>query len=346
MDDSLTLVTGASGFLGRRLVCRLLAEGASVCALVEPAQEAATRSRLRRTAGEDRLRIVAGDVSRPELGLSAPWLDALRARTTRVFHLAAICDTEVARAPAIAVNAEGTERVLELAARMRQLTAFFHVSSAMVCGTRSGRVLEADLDVGQGFRNCYEQSKFLGELRAREAAKTLPVAIFRPSTVVGDSRTGETDKFDGLYRLFDRVARSRVVILPGACAAPLNVVPVDYVIAAMAAIAGAGARPGQTFHLCDPRPWRAGEVIARVAKLMAPHRPVLRVPRAVVDAPLRVGSVVPAVRRLRLRVDALNSWPEFDVSNTTAALAGSGVRCPALGEYLARIVSFYTRHRS
>src|SRR5207248_9490481 len=168
----------------------------------------------------------------PQLGLDAARRDWLAERTARVVHCAASVSFTLPLEESRAINVEGTRRMLdlgELCVRRGGLDCFTHVSTAYVAGTHPGRFSEDDLDVGQGFRNAYEQSKFEAELLVRERSPSVPVQVVRPSIVVGDSTTGWTPAFNVLYMPLRAFARGAYPAIPARRSAPVDVVPVDYV---------------------------------------------------------------------------------------------------------------------
>jgi len=202
------LFTGFPGFIGARLLPRLLElspEESFVCLVQDRFLDLARRELAaieeRHPASQGRLSTVAGDITVSGLGLVAGDAQRLRRELTAAHHLAAVYDLAVSRELGLKVNAEGTRNVLAFLAEAPRLTRLHYVSTAYVSGTATGLFRESDLDVGQGFKNHYEETKFLAEVEV--ARSGIPAAIYRPSIVVGDSRTGETGKFDGPYFMLD-----------------------------------------------------------------------------------------------------------------------------------------------
>ncbi len=252
------LFTGFPGFIGERLLPRLLErrpDAAFVCLVQKHFADAAARSRAeieaRHPYARGRIVIVDGDITRPDLGLGeAP---AVLPSLTAAYHLAAVYDLAVSRDLGMRVNVEGTRNVLRFLARAPRLQRLHYVSTAYVSGTTTGVFRETDLDVGQRFKNFYEETKFLAEVEV--ARSGLPATIYRPAIVVGDSRTGETGKFDGPYftlSAMERVPSPGLFIKVGWGRNPANLVPVDFIIDALAGLAEAAASGGKTYHLTDP----------------------------------------------------------------------------------------------
>ena len=277
------LLTGVTGFLGRYLLRDLLDAGCRVAVLArslpkQPASEriAALHSWCEESTGR-RLpapTALCGDLTVRGLGLSANDRRWLAAHCRCVVHAAARTgmrkspDGEPAR-----TNVEGTQQLLDLCVRLG-IEEFHHLSTAFVCGDRPGPVYEEELDCGQNFRNDYEQSKVEAEHRVRQTSG-IQATIYRPSVIVGDSRTGHTSSYQGFYRfleLADRFAEparnGRRVLplrLPFLGSEPRNLVPVDWVSRAVVTILNRPGRHGQTYHLVAPVPVRA-DAIKRIAE--------------------------------------------------------------------------------
>src|SRR5258707_1222306 len=256
----MVLVTGFPGFIGRRLVRELLAEDPAqrVACLVEPRMEQAARAAAAELPGSDRVEVLAGDIRDRSLGLSKDDEERLAAETTAVFHLAAIYDLAVPLELAQRVNVDGTGNVIEFCQRCEKLERHNYVSTAYVAGNRRGIVYEHELIQGQWFKNHYESTKFQAEVWVRESMDKVPTAIYRPAIVVGDSQTGDTQKFDGPYYMLRAISVSQRRGWPiaqyGRSAAPFNVVPVDFIVHGLMAGSKDELASGETFHLGDPQP--------------------------------------------------------------------------------------------
>ena len=230
------LLTGATGHVGTALLPLLTADpDVTVFALVRAKDEAHLAERAARLVEVGGPRIVAlrGDVTAPDLGLSTRDQERVAAEVTALIHSAASVRFDMPEDKAATENIASTEGMLALARRLAdrgRLTRLDHVSTAYVAGTRLGRVLENECDEGQDFRNSYEWSKCQAEKKVRAAvAEGLPVAVHRPSIVVGDSRTGKTEAFNVLYWPLMLYARGWWRIFPGRPDTLVDVVPVDFV---------------------------------------------------------------------------------------------------------------------
>jgi thioester reductase-like protein len=346
---SLSLLTGFPGFIGRRLAARLLQDPeARVVALIEERMADAAAAAAAEIDA-DRIELLQGDISSPGLGLSEPDLDRLRAETRRVFHLAAIYDLAVPLTVAQRVNVDGTGNVLDLCASCEGLERLAYVSTAYVAGLRKGVVYEHELVMGQDFKNHYESTKFQAEVWVREYMGRVPTTILRPAIVVGDSRTGETQKFDGPYYLLRTIAEADRMgsAIPqfGRADAPFNVVPVDYVVEAIASLAFDPAAEGETLHLVDPEPLSARELAQTLSREYAGREPRGRIPPGVVAASLRL----PAMRARfggtpRESIVYLNHPVVFDTRRALSLLTPHELRPPRFADYAETMVRFFREH--
>jgi thioester reductase-like protein len=266
------VLTGATGFVGAELLKRFLDRSdRPVYALVRASDDEAAAERLPK---HERLTAVAADIERPNLGLDSRTADAIAEEATTVVHCAASVSFDYDLERSRRVNVDGTRHVLELAERCAQrgdgLGRLSYVSTAYVAGAHRGLFREDQLDVGQRFRNPYEQSKFEAETLIRKRADGLPLQVLRPSIVVGDRRTGRTSSFNVLYGPLKAFARGRLPAIPGRRSSPVDVVPVDYVADAVHELASNG--DDGTFHLV------AGENATTVGRLLKLASTSLRKP--------------------------------------------------------------------
>ena len=242
------LLTGATGFVGKEILERLLTRGRRVFALVRAKDDDAAAARLEPHA---RLTPVAGDIERPDLALPDSKAAALAEQVTTVLHCAASVSFDLPLSYSRRVNVDGTRHVLDFAERCKRLERLTYVSTAYVAGEPGGTFQEDELDVGQDFRNPYERSKFEAERMLRERGRDLPLQILRPSIVVGDSRTGRTSSFNVLYGPLKAFALGAIPAIPARRASPVDIVPVDYVADRAVDLADDG--PDGTFHLVAGR---------------------------------------------------------------------------------------------
>ncbi len=354
-----TLLTGGTGFLGSELLARLLErEDAPVYVLVRAASDDEAQARLaalvRSLLGpsEDRPgRAVAvrGDVTQAWLGMGAARREWLAERVRRIIHCAASVSFTLGVEESRVINVDGTRRVVELAqlcARRGQLDSFVHVSTAYVAGTHGGSFAEGDVDMGQGFRNPYERTKFEAERVVRERGCGLPVRIMRPSIVVGDSATGWTPAFNVLYGPMKAFSRGAYPAIPARRSAPVDVVPVDYVADSILALAG---EPGTTYHLtASERASSVGELIDLGSAAASQPRPKVLPPglyrRLVHPILVRQGSEARrrALRRSEVYFPYFAMRTRYDNGAARAALGPRGIEVPPLAAYFERLLDFAT----
>ena len=347
------LLTGFPGFIGERLLPRLLELGPDapfVCLVQERFVETARRriqaieDRYRHARG--RITTLVGDVTLDRLGLDAAAARRLQDQLTGAWHLAAVYDLAVSAEVGQRVNVDGTRRVVELLLEARRLERFHYVSTAYVSGTATGVFRETDLDLGQSFKNHYEETKFRAEVVV--ARSGLPATIYRPGIVVGDSRTGETAKFDGPYftlAAIEKIPSPGVFIRIGSGRNPVNIVPVDFVIEAMARLSILGESRSRTYHLTDPEPLSTFEISRLFARALGKRFLYVPVPKGAARALLSPG---PVRRWLGMPLQTLDYFDHactYDATQATADLSMLGVTCPRFADYADRLVAFYRAHR-
>ena len=208
---------------------------------------------------------------------------------------------------------------------------------------------EHELVLGQDFKNHYESTKFQAEVWVRDSMEHVPTTILRPAIVVGDSQTGETEKFDGPYYLLRAVSqaasRGQAPMQFGRSDAPFNVVPVDYVVAGMAAAATGDGMVGETLHLVDPDPLSAHDLLETLSQEYAGRGTRGRLPAWAVSNALRLTTV----RKLfsdtpRESIAYLNHPVTFDTRRAVELLGSHGLRPPGFGDYAANMVAFFKEH--
>ncbi len=208
MANKTFFITGFPGFIASRLLRHLAESDRRFLLLVQPALAAQAGGELNAIAQQtgtplSNLEILPGDITKPELGLSQNDLERARSESTILFHLAAIYDLAVKQDLALRINVEGTRNVNNFARSLPHLRQYHYVSTCYVAGKRTGRIFESELRHNAGFRNYYEETKYLAEIEVENFKSQLPLTIHRPSVVCGDSHTGETAKYDGIYYLIN-----------------------------------------------------------------------------------------------------------------------------------------------
>ena len=359
-------VTGATGFIGRHLVERLLEREGTIYVLVREGSKGRLEElRNQWGAPEGRVVAVVGDLSQPRLGVADADVDRLKGEVDHLFHLAAIYDMTADAESQQVANIEGTKHMVELAHEV-EAGRVHMVSSIAAAGLYKGLWLEdmfdeaQDLDTHAYFRTKHESEKVVRQQCER------PWRVYRPGIVVGHSETGEMDKVDGPYYFFKLIQRLRAALpqwMPtiGIEGKEINIVPVDYVAAALDHIAHLDSEgwDGKAFSLTDPNPKTAGQVINIFAR--AGHAPQMGMrldPKMFGIIPPQVRSglmMLPPVKRIRNTVlgdlgipdsvlTYVNYPTSFDNRNTREALEGSGIEVPPLETYAAKLWDYWERN--
>lgn len=357
-------VTGATGFIGKRLVRKLLArKGAVVHFLIRRESEDKVEA-LREWWGATPARAIPvfGDLTRKKLGVSAEDVKKLKGQVDHFYHLAAVYDLGADEESQVAVNVEGTRHTVELAKAI-DARHFHHVSSIAAAGLYEGVFREDMFDEAENVDHPYFMTKHESEKIVRKESK-LPWTVYRPALVVGDSRTGEMDKIDGPYYFFKLIQRMRQLLPPwmpavGLEGGRINIVPVDYVVDALDHISHLEKVDGRCYHLVDPVGYRVGDVLDIFSR--AAHAPRMNVfvnaallgfiPKGIKKGLMAIAPV----RRVRNAImkdlglpddilEFVNYPTRFDAREAEAALKGSGIACPNLRDYAWRLWDYWERH--
>ncbi len=361
-------VTGATGFIGKRLVKKLLQRRGAVVHFLIRQESAGKVEALRAFWGlkdakaAARVQPVWGDLTAKHLGLSAAAIKGLKGQIDHFYHLGAIYDLGADAASQIAVNIEGTRNTVELA-RALDAGHFHHVSSIAAAGLYEGVFREDMFEEAEHYEHPYFLTKHESEKIVRSECK-VPWSVYRPAMVVGDSQSGEMDKIDGPYYFFKLIQRMRQILPPwmptiGLEGGRINIVPVDFVVAALDAISHQTGIASKCYHLVDPEGYRVGDVLDIFSK--AAHAPKMNlfinaallgfIPRSITKGLMALAPV----RRIRNAVmqdlglppDMLTfvNYPtRFDCRDMQAALKGTGIACPKLPDYAWRLWDYWERH--
>lgn len=357
-------VTGATGFIGRRLVKKLLQRKGTVVSFLLRRESEDKVAALREYWGVGAARAVPvfGDLTAAKLGVAPEDARRLKGQVDHFFHLAAVYDLGADEESQVEVNVEGTRHAVAFA-RAIEAGHFHHVSSIAAAGLYEGVFREDMFDEAENFEHPYFLTKHESEKIVRQEAK-LPWTVYRPAMVVGDSSTGEMDKIDGPYYFFKLIQRMRQLLPPwmptvGLEGGRINIVPVDYVVAALDHIAHQPGIARRCFHLVDPVGYRVGDVLDIFSR--AAHAPRMNVfvnaallgfiPRGVKKGLLAIAPI----RRLRNAILKDLGLPEdilqfvnyptrFDSREAQAMLKGTGIVCPNLKDYAWLLWDYWERH--
>jgi NAD(P)-dependent dehydrogenase (short-subunit alcohol dehydrogenase family) len=354
-------VTGATGFIGRHLVERLLEREGDIHVLVREGSREKLDALIERWGAADRIKPVAGDLTEPMLGVSEEDRRAL-AGVEHFFHLAAIYDMTADETQNAMLNVGGTQNAVQLANEVGA-GVFQHVSSVAVAGRFKGHFTEDMFDEGQELHTPYHRTKFEAEKLVREKVQGAWRA-YRPAVVVGNSKTGEMDKIDGPYYFFKALQKLRDALPQWAPLVSIewgwtNLVPVDYVAAAIDHIAHEEGLDGQAFHIVDPKGIKAGEAMNTFARAGHAPRAAMRIDKKLTSmlpkGVLSYAMQIPALKGVRKSVLADLGIPDeiledvaftakFDARDTKRALAGSGIELPELESYAPKLWDYWERN--
>ncbi len=361
-------VTGATGFIGKRLVKALLARrGSTLHFLVREGSEAKLDALYGfwglNGAARARALPLTGDLTAPRLGLSAAQLRSLKGRVDALYHLAAVYDLGADEASQVRVNVDGTRHLVDFAKAI-QAGHLHHVSSIAAAGLYEGVFREDMFDEAEGLEHPYFMTKHESEKIVRKECK-VPWTVYRPALVVGDSSTGEMDKIDGPYYFFKLIQRMRQILPPwlpgiGIEGGRINIVPVDFVVKCIDFISHAkGSHQGKCYQLVDPQGYRVGDVLDIFSK--AAHAPKMNayvnaallgfIPKSVTKGLMALAPV----RRIRQAVmkdlglpddtfTFVNFPTRYDRRELDAVLKDSGITCPRLHDYAWVLWDYWERH--
>lgn len=351
-------LTGFPGFLGSELAGRLLARydgETSIHLLVQGRYWDKAVQRVEALEAEDpanagRLILYEGDITRADLGLGEMAV-RLAGQVTEIYHLAAVDDLGVSRDLAVRVNVQGTDNLLSFAGRCGSgLERFHYVSTCYVSGRYPGVFWEDDLEKGQSFNNYYEETKFLAERLVRRRMEFgLPATIYRPVSITGDSRTGETQKYDGIYYIIQWLVRQpQVAVLPvvgDPARYEANLVPRDFVVDAIAYLSGLEASLGKTYQLCDSHPPLVDEAINILGAAMDRQIVRVQVSKGLMKGVLKsltwlqkFSGIEPGL------IDYFTHPTHYVCENMLDELESTGIQCPSFDSYAGNLVTFVQEH--
>jgi len=364
-DRKSILITVATGFLGSHLAARFLENGCRVTVLARASNNASPRSRVQHVLREvgvshfDNLAVYEGDISLPDVGLNECARKQIVSATDEVWHCAAsLSFQEQDREEIYRMNVDGTRHVIDLVKQMRS-RRIQHVSTAYIAGDRQDVALETEINVGQRFKNAYEESKCQAELLiADEQSKGAIVAsVYRPSIVIGDSKSGRATHFHGVYAFIRALwamlqrFRRRMSPQPGPVKVPLrvlgvethtlNFVPIDYVVDAMIEISRRPDSAGGTYHLANPSPTENRMWLPNICRLLQAEGIQLVGENSFLKTPMTKRESL-FQKRMAFYYQYLQGEPRFDCRRALDALKNTGIECPPVTvELINRIIGWY-----
>jgi nucleoside-diphosphate-sugar epimerase len=345
-------LTGFPGFIASRLVERLAKPDTEFFLLIQPQFVEKAMHDVQKITDKtgtpvENFGLIEGDITRENLGIEAEDLETLRNEVTDIYHLAAVYDLAVDKNLAYRVNLEGTRNVNTFAKTVEHLHRHNYISTCYVAGRRKGKILEGDLKHDAGFRNFYEETKYLAEMEVEDLKEELPVTIIRPSVVVGDSQTGETAKYDGIYYLIHYLLKAPGLlrfINVGNKDVRLNLVPVDFVVNGIAALARDEAAVGRTIALADPHPLTTAELFDAIAQKMTGKVSVIKPPPALIEWSLNLPFSPPITGLPHYAVPYFFIAQTYDTNIAGEILGPHEVKCPNFKDYAGNLLAFVKKH--
>ncbi len=345
--DSAVLITGFPRLTARLMAEQLLAQEdkTRLFCVVSAKQAELAQSLVNGLETQQRQRVVLleGDPSAIDMGLSGIEFRQLTSQLERIYHMAHLADVRAPRDLVEYVNVEGTREAIGMARACPALRCLVLRSTAAVSGSRTGLVYEDETQEGKKHRTIVEETHAHAERIARRMMTKTPIAIVRPSTVVGHSQTGEIDRFDGPYTILLLLLNAPpdfALPLPAVGDELLNVVPIDFVVRASHYIGLDPRAAGHVFHLVDPNPLSARRVVELIARASGHRSPRGQIPSYVARALMRAPGLEKFLRSPRAFLELLTTDVRYDARNADAILAGTGIVCPSFESYVDRLVAY------
>ena len=345
-------ITGFPGFIAGKLVERQASSQTQFYLLVQKNFVEKAMQEIRKITAEtktplENFAIIEGDITQENLGMSAEDWATVADEITSIYHLAAVYDLAVKKNVGYSVNVDGTKHVNELVKTAKNLKRYNYISTCYVAGKRMGLVRENELEHDAGFHNFYDETKYFAEVEVEKLKKDYPVTIFRPAVVVGDSKTGETVKYDGIYYVINYIRKFPSLfrlINVGNDDVKVNLVPVDFVVDGILALAKDDEAIGKTIALADPDPMTTAGACDAISEAICGKRSVAKLPASLMEKILLL-PFTPAFSGLPHEgVPYFFSPQEFETTETTRLLSKHGIACPKFSDYVGTLVKFVKDH--
>lgn len=351
MNDNIFL-TGFPGFIASRLIPKLIEKRheSKIYLLIQKKFLDIAEKQIKKLESDyeflkGKLIPIDGDLTFQEIVTDKNQLDL--STITEIFNLAAVYDLRVEKSLAYQVNVKGTENIVAFARSLPNLKKFHHISTCYVAGWYRGEFSEDDFDKGQDFKNFYEETKFLSEKIIRDNKDKIPYVIYRPSIVIGDSRTGETNKFDGPYPvilLINKLPKISLMTQIGSGANPVNLITVDYVVDGIAALSTLNSIH-ETYHLCDPEPLNQIELIELFGKVLRKKLIPVKVKYSFTRSLMKNKFVSNITGLYPELIDYFDHDLSFRCNKTVKILDQFGTKPPKIVDYINTIIDFALEHQ-
>ncbi len=345
--------TGFPGFVATEIMQQLFKEGLTkqIYAVVLPSDLAKAKSKRTFIEGQFEgceIILFEGDITLPNLGLADEELAVIIPKINVVWHLAAIYDFAVSREEGWKVNVHGTANVNEFASCLKNLERYMYFSSACIAGKRKGTILEMELIRPTAFHNYYEETKFEAELLVDDLKLELPITIIRPSIIYGHSKTGVTQKFDGIYYLLNAVEyfKGKLVIPQlGSKHTLLQMVAVDYVAEASVRLCQLPEAAGETLHITGSQSYTAAQIYQEIVKEMTGKKTFCSFPLGIAKAILEQSTIRKLIHVKSQTVDYLDYEGKFDTKDFDKLIASSEIACCDVMQTLPVLIKFYEENK-
>jgi len=347
--------TGFPGFIGKQLALTLLKKYPDVklIFLVHPSQLDKAKADFKELGFSTPHEIISGDITQSNLGMSHDSAQKVKNETTIVFHLAAIYDLTVPETLAQKVNVWGTQNMLNFFSQAPNLKRFNHISTCYVSGDQKGLItpdkLEERPKENLMFHNFYESTKHASEVLVKNKMSEIPITIFRPAIVVGNSKTGLTDKFDGPYVVMKFLHQIRFLLrlVPnlGFKECEVNTVPVDYAVDVMATLAFQEKSKGQTYQICDQHPPSTEEFFGFIVQTIGGITPFqCTFLKKIILKLLRLPGVSKITGITCQHLDYFMHEGQYRSPNLTQDLEGSGITLPHYKDTYPTLYNYMKNH--
>ncbi|TLS36134.1 SDR family oxidoreductase [Pseudalkalibacillus caeni] len=355
--ENVYFFTGFPGFISTSIIKNLVKSDYQVGhiyllvlpQMVEKASQEILYATTKEELPESNFTIIPGDITKQGLGIPEEMQAELEISVTHVFHLAAIYDLAVPENIAQKVNVDGTRNINQWVLSLTKLERYIYFSTAYVSGDRQGVIYENELQMGQGFKNHYERTKYDAEVLVEEVKEKVPVTIIRPGVVRGDSKTGETIKFDGPYfilNVLDRLRYSPLLPYLASGEAEGNFVPIDYVLNGTIYLAHEKVGIGKTYHLTDPEPYKMNEVYKMLMNEYLGKTPKGALPLFLTKGFLSLSPMRKWIRVQKEAMDYFTCVSHYDCTQAQDDLQGSGISCPDFKDSLKSMVMYYDEYKN
>jgi thioester reductase-like protein len=336
-------ITGFPGFIATRLLTGLRDKypTASFYLLVLKREMELASKTI--NAHDDNIHLIEGDITQADLGIPQTKMDELKERVTHIIHLAALYDLTIPYTPAYACNVQGTEHIIQLVKKCKQMKRFCYFSTAYVSGNEKGTVVEDRLIKPASFRNHYEHTKYLAEQKVQAIKGHIPVTIIRPGIIVGDSQTGETAKFDGPYFMMKFLKRFAHLPVPyiGKTESRIHLVPVDFIINASIFLMHDIRGISKTYHLLSPNSPPVQEAYRLISQELNKKKPSWYLPRIAAESVLSISFISKWLGVPKEVLSYFTHEAHYDTYQLEHDLDGTDIEFPQFEQFIKPVVQYF-----